>query len=147
MKKLNVAEMAAKNNTITVKEGKLFFGNKEVNTEGGYFNGEIMVNHYCVRQEDGSFVGGLDIVDNGYFSLGGFRTSRNERVPRTYHRDFAGIALLLDVHNPDTIGNNWYICEEDGPTDDEKHLDDDQDDDRWDDYQSYDDRGDYITED
>jgi hypothetical protein len=111
---------------ITVKDNKLYFGDKQVHTEQPVESTEYVKEQplYCIRVPDGNgyanFVCGLDVLDDGNFWLGGIFLSRatskpENLIPETIHRKFETIQHILNLLCVHTKGKEWFICEDPKP--------------------------------
>jgi len=114
MRQINLSEV---NKQVKVVDGKLYFGNKEV--QGCSFITENSIAALYVVRVKGSyweFVTGFDLCGDKFW-IGGFglklwKDGMRVSVPSAYYDRFESIEYLLNELCSDTAGKEWEIFEE-----------------------------------
>ncbi len=121
MKTVKLSEV---NKDVKVVDGKLFFGEKEVQY-CEFIKEDSIAKLYVIRVPrsiGGSsvpywgFVTGLDLID-GKFWLGPspikiWENGMQKNWPSAYYSDWSTVERILNEFNTDTAGNEWQVFEE-----------------------------------
>lgn len=108
------------NKAVTMKEGKLYFNEIEIQCTKQYKDGRIAA-LYMVRVYDERnypvIVSGLDLMKDGKVWLGSYpikmwKDGQQAIIPSAHYDDFETVEHILNNLCADTIGKKWIIVEE-----------------------------------